>query len=567
MAYYCETADAINILRRSSENWTTGPIVLPLATSSVDDTIVSSDISPTIGHNKRPGKIRNDETCFFLASHLNENTTSFRLHHIIPLVVNACKNAGFKVCGHYRARQLAIRFECAHGQYHNEERNQSTYLARRVKNPSLKLPPTPRRKSRVQKPILPQHLGGDDIKKGAISKTCSCVFMIYWHNELARWFIPRQQSGSLKHSGHIKLDPKLIRIPIRHVLSSSELSLADDSLRSLSDTTSTLDLLAERNNACIEWQAIHNLKEKKKNDLVFSAENDISSQVTPVDRFLAYLRNDPTKSFIALFAEYESGLLTIKTKSWCKSKSQDEDFTSDLGDDTDSPELYAASIRNRLVDSNNGRLLLAVAWTSDESRRKFDMYPESITGDDTESTNNEQRPLFVKCSQDGNNQVYDVMNAFLPSKATWSYAFVYRHAMPYLHPGTGIDRINKIVTDACKQETRAIDGIVGKVCGTKVSEDQRPFHLGSKYAEAEHGHCCWHLKNRNFTNHPDYKALLAGERTQNVQCRIEIDVLNRWLWYIMTYCETQTEVSFMFLCLIFYLSETDQSDHFGQLSE
>ncbi len=77
------------------------------------------------------------------------------------------------------------------------------------------------------------------------------------------------------------------------------------------------------------------------------------------------------------------------------------------------------------MDSNNGRLLLAVAWTLDESRRKFDMYPESITVDDTKSTNNEQRPLFVKCSQDGNNEVYDIMNTFLPSTATWLYAFIY----------------------------------------------------------------------------------------------------------------------------------------------
>ncbi len=45
--------------------------------------------------------------------------------------------------------------------------------------------------------------------------------------------------------------------------------------------------------------------------------DDVSNPklATPVDRLLMYLRSDPTKSFIAIFGEYASGLLTIKTKT------------------------------------------------------------------------------------------------------------------------------------------------------------------------------------------------------------------------------------------------------------
>ena len=52
------------------------------------------------------------------------------------------------------------------------------------------------------------------------------------------------------------------------------------------------------------------------------------------------------------------------------------------------------------------------------------------------------------------------MWAFLPSKSLWVYTFLVQ-SVPILHPGTGVQRVVKMNTDADQQETRAIADAVG----------------------------------------------------------------------------------------------------------
>ena len=52
--------------------------------------------------------------------------------------------------------------------------------------------------------------------------------------------------------------------------------------------------------------------------------------------------------------------------------------------------LCATTYCDRLEYSETGEILLAIAWSSDESRQKFDMYPEIMGADDTEETNSEE---------------------------------------------------------------------------------------------------------------------------------------------------------------------------------
>ena len=83
------------------------------------------------------------------------------------------------------------------------------------------------------------------------------------------------------------------------------------------------------------------------------------------------------------------------------------------------------------------------------------MFPEFLSGDDTEGVNVEERPMNTWCAKDSNNQIFPVLHTFLPSTAQWAKTFVCRSAKVLL-PGTGLSRVIKFNTDANKEETRAI---------------------------------------------------------------------------------------------------------------
>jgi hypothetical protein len=110
--------------------------------------------------------------------------------------------------------------------------------------------------------------------------------------------------------------------------------------------------------------------------------------VTAADCLLYQLEHDTSSSFICLFGVKNSDLITIKLKKKKKNLADEiDEFHDDLDDPHDSPLNCASTFRDRLQYSKTGENLLAITWCSDESRRKFDMYPEIIGADDTEETN------------------------------------------------------------------------------------------------------------------------------------------------------------------------------------
>ena len=75
------------------------------------------------------------------------------------------------------------------------------------------------------------------------------------------------------------------------------------------------------------------------------------------------------------------------------------------------------TVRDNLTHTASDLILLLASWTTDTARRKFDMYPEFVSIDDTEGTNIEERPLSDWCVKDGDNKVFPFLFSFLPSKA------------------------------------------------------------------------------------------------------------------------------------------------------
>ena len=81
-------------------------------------------------------------------------------------------------------------------------------------------------------------------------------------------------------------------------------------------------------------------------------------------------------------------------------------FNGDLGDETESPEIFAQSIsgnlRGNLTHSQSGQVLLLALWTTKFAHRKFDMFPKFIGGDDTAGTNSEEWALYTVCGKNEN---------------------------------------------------------------------------------------------------------------------------------------------------------------------
>ncbi len=63
---------------------------------------------------------------------------------------------------------------------------------------------------------------------------------------------------------------------------------------------------------------------------------------TAIDCLLAYLEHDPNTSFITLYGDFNTDLITIKNKkkTACITVEVDE-FAEDIGDGTNSPEEFS----------------------------------------------------------------------------------------------------------------------------------------------------------------------------------------------------------------------------------
>lgn len=177
------------------------------------------------------------------------------------------------------------------------------------------------------------------------------------------------------------------------------------------------------------------------------------------------------------------------------------------------------------------------------------MFPEVMSGDDTEDTNSEERPLYTLLGKDNNNQSFGHTWCFMPSRALWVFRWIFEHAVPILHPGTACKRVQLIPTDADAQETRAIEA----VCGP-----------GKIYELASHLHCAFHKLDRNLKSDSKYKSKIGSVREKGVNSKAEIDMLLRWLWYFCKHYENGEQVDLALTLLHYYLRE-DEDNHFGEI--
>ena len=549
------------------------------------------NLTSTIGHKKHPPKKVNDSNCYFLPCSMNTNDEDYRRKHIYPILIRACASAGFKTWCRYVKRRRVIIVECVRSQYHKEEvvkrNNGKKNCVRKTTGCGSGVGLHMKKIQRPIRPSLPvapsinddDNLDADDVpidppEEHEQDNVCACPFKFcaYWSDDLLRWFFPHKQAGTTEHQGHPSSEPRLLRLRTCVVLDKHQRGVAKDSHNSHISASSSRNLLATRTGHMFEWHQMQHMKRQDKSNLLISSGLADPLNGTAVDRLIHEVSNDKTMSYIMLFAEKSSGLLTIKQKRMSPNKAVEiDDFNDDLGDIVDSPMQHAESLRDRLVHTETGQILLCFSWACDESRRKFDMFPEIAGADETEEMNSEERGLYTICGKDNENQVFVISNTFMPSSAQWAYSWSIKIALPFLHPGTALVRLRKFNTDADPQEVRAVEAATGNEPPRTDRHDlfyphSRPSPTARVMPNARHGLCAQHRLDRNLVSDTKYKAIIVAAKDKSAAARAEIDMLLRWLWQFTKTYESPEEVDLAETLLNHYMNEV-QDHHFATLEE
>ena len=154
---------------------------------------------------------------------------------------------------------------------------------------------------------------------------------------------------------------------------------------------------------------------------------------TPADRLLAKFDADDRSSYVALYADFSTDNITIRKKCKHRADHSIEDVDpEECADDVNTARLDAKKARKSILDrlrvsSEANKILLAFAWTDDESKLRFDMFPEVMVGDCVGHMNREERVVMHWTGVDSNNRACTHTWIFMPSEAHWTFEWVVNH--------------------------------------------------------------------------------------------------------------------------------------------
>ena len=366
-AFFAESMERVKNLRNTLSTWT-GKVCIDVAESLTSDTIIEIDIMETIDNTTKKvpsASNRTDENCYWLLKQFYDKNDDDTRNQIFATLQNACRIGGFKVkckyreaCGTTAAKTGWIEARCNRCEFHDEEKNKAHNMKKKS-NLNITKKKAKERKKRSGKPVEGLH------------ELCPVCFKIYWDATLQRWFVPKHQKGEKIHCGHKQRMPSDIRLDIKYVATPDDEELAKHISNTSVPTTALKSILEQRNAKAygFNWQQIHHMKRKQM-------EQCEGKHKTSVDRLLHYVSSEENISWIALFANITTNLLTVKKqKSKKNSTLTVEELSNELlGDATDNPSQYVVAMRTReqLIHSETGELMIALAFTSDTQRMLFD---------------------------------------------------------------------------------------------------------------------------------------------------------------------------------------------------
>ena len=223
-------------------------------------------------------------------------------------------------------------------------------------------------------------------------------------------------------------------------------------------------------------------------------EIGVDPSASACDRLLAFYRCRTDISFISVTHSIESGFVTMK-------KNIDDltvkNVSKDLKDEnTDAIRIQEIeSWRNTLKIDGGKKILVAFAWVHNEEQRKLFMFPEVLSADVTFGICKEQRNLFRICGVDGDLQVYNAMNCFMPSKQYRAYDWAINVAFPKL-VGKDVCKFNSLFTS--DQEMALVLSIRKFVNNTVMTESSTLFQNNSPAKNSCHRFDIFHIFTKEW---------------------------------------------------------------------
>jgi len=521
----------------SCKTWNTKEVIVEVATSLMKDEGVTINLVETLGYKK---DIRVacgvDYPKYWLTKEFCENTPKFRSETLSPFFARACQKAGFNcmVKGWEKDKSKVV-FICKRGRFHKKPDRSSDAPAA-----------ISRVAHRVQTTQRPSQESGDE--------RCPFRFNVYWDERKQRWYLPQQQAGCATHCGHLQKRPEHVAM-LTKSLEEEDQDLAADCLKEHFRERSVGALMFRRTGITLEKHQLKHMKRLGKVKAyqaaaLLSGTGTAGDLKTPADKLLHNLETNKEVSYVALYGEFDSGLLTIRQRRVVRGgRVTVEEMEEDgLRDAADSAADLVHRIRGNLeITGTGGLILLGVAWTDDVSSQRFQMFPEFFASDVTEGTNSEARPLILMCGKDSDNRTFTNTWAFMPSKALWAFKWFFGCAVPALHPAATLREVSVANTD---QDDKLYDAFED-FCGE-----------GRVFAGATHRLCAFHKLDRNLTNLSKFRVLSAA--LKDTTDKLEFQAIVSWFWTFTQYVETQEEVDCSLKLLSAYLLE-DDSRHRGSL--
>mmetsp|Transcript_20602 Transcript_20602/g.50787 ORF Transcript_20602/g.50787 Transcript_20602/m.50787 type:complete len:328 (-) Transcript_20602:989-1972(-) len=182
------------------------------------------------------------------------------------------------------------------------------------------------------------------------------------------------------------------------------------------------------------------------------------------------------------------------------------------------------------------RILLAVAWSTEDMRQMFERYPEVMGADVTSQTNKENRPLFILAGKTADNETFTALAAFLPRQSRWVFDWLFRVAVPLLLPQDALDRVRLLMTDGDEKEYNPF---------VQVAEEF--------YPQAMHGLCVWHIINRGWKDN----GITASGPEKDGPGPLILKAAKNWPFSWSRDVETDEEFNFSFR---FFLAWMDKPE-------
>ena len=546
----CQAIDSVGEFLTQEKEWSTTnfPVEFAFDHDDTKERQVINMVNHMDFNVRHTLKKKKDEDLLWLPKHLNDNSEKGRqelLNHFSrPALL--C-GFGLRLRGRKENSVNTVTLVCDRARYYSPSKKKKPQAT--TTSSDKKVSTTDKKVSTTSKPI-----------KGR-DQACPFRINVYYDPDQKRFYIPSKTSGCSHHCGHIRLTPDIA--PARKEdLDPNELAILVDCAQARMKLSSLDKMCMKRNAFTLSQGRLEYLRKSQKqvvDDPRISSHiggHRMNNPKTPADRLLAHFDEQEDSSYVALYADFGTERLTIRKKCKYRANHSLTDVpVSECKDNVSSARHDAEKVRNSItsalkVTAAKGKILLAFCWTDEESRLRFDMFPELIAADCVAKLNREERPVMHWSAVDSRNKTFTFTWGFLPSESQWTFEWIVRNVLPHLHNERTLDKVQVLLTDQ--------DGQLNDVISANTGS-------GTVLPNAKHRLCAWHKLDRNLTSSTKYTGKLHTGGVMGDCCQAEWNAIVSWLWMLTRDTETEYESNLLLTLLQCYLSE-DTSHHKGHFS-